>query len=359
MSKHRFSVLKRALQLPPRACVVLACAASMATAAAPSWAAKPVIDAALVRILAELRDEQREEFGKNTDRWKEVEELLEEYIQFSKAEEKRHGQWQQNQTLLPKAGKDQFVADFKKLSGNVTTVKGRDLSSQALAAGMAEGRKAAAQAGVAPGNLGNLGKLPNLGDLAGFDLGALQNIMALVKDLDNPEKLLKALGLGTQLPKELEQALKGQYTMWDAGKLDELKSQLMTRVGTNKAGQHHADRLVDMMQMSKHQMDEAGRDLSQVQATAKGTGTRLAAIEALMQQASALGGTDANGNPQFDAGKLAELRTYLSSVSAMQNEELVKLHSKEMGDRASARLMQKGAEARWTEDAINRAKGKK
>jgi hypothetical protein len=144
--------------------------------------------------------------------------------------------------------------------------------------------------------------------------------------------------------------------MWDPKKIDELEAMIKQSVSGQSQEKVLAEKLMNSIQMTKHNMDEAGRDLRQVQATAKGSGTRLTAIEALVAQAGELGGTDKEGKPKFDGGKLAELRTYLTSVSAMQNEELIKLHSKDMGDRASAQLKLAGGAAKQIDDALERAR---
>jgi hypothetical protein len=325
------------------AATLLACSAGLAL---PALAGKPVIDAELIRILTELRNEQREEFDKNTDRWSEVEELLAEYIEYSKAEEQRHKQWQQNQTLLSKDKKDKFSTDFKAMTAGVRDVKGKDLASQAMAAGLSTG--------ATPGANGGIGGI----DLLGFDLASLTNITSLIQGLDNPEQLLKALGVGSKAPKELEAALANVYTMWDPNKIKELEAIVQKSLAGSNRSKESAQRLIESLQVTKFNMDEAGRNLSQVQATAKGSGARLAAIEALVQQASALGAVDKDGKASYDAAKLAELRTYLASVSAMQNEELIKMQVKDMGDRASTNLLKAGGEAKRTEEALLRAGSK-
>ncbi len=335
----------------------------------PAQAAKDVTDADLIRILSELRDEQKGEFGKNVDRWKEVDELLKEYIKYSKAEETRHGQWQQNQSMLGKDAKDKFQSDFKQMSSGMREVKGKDLASQALAAGLSEGKKPApgiggggggftglgGGGGGAPGG-GGAGGLGGVAGIFGIDLSSIENIRALIENLGNPEQLLKALGVGSKSPKELETALKSAYTIWDTNTLKDLEAKVQQTVAGNPQAKVLGDNLINTLQLTKHSMDEAGRDLRQVQATAKGSGTRLTAIEALVAQAGELGGTDAQGKPKFDNAKLAELRTYLTSVSAMQNEELIKLQTKDMGDRAASQLKRAGAEAKQLDDAMARGR---
>jgi hypothetical protein len=320
-----------------------ACAVMTLTAAAvPSALAggKPVFDAELVKILAELRDEQRDEFDINVDRWKEVETLLKEYIKYSKVEEERHKQWQQNQTLLSKAQKDKFAQDFKAMTDGVRDIKGKDMASQALASGMSSG-------GVSPGSLP-----------LGFDLASLANLESLFKNLGNPEDLITALSLGSSAPDDLKKALEQVVGIWDSARLADLDALVKKMQADSNMPKYTAEKLTMSNQRLKHGMDEQLRNLEQVQATAKAGGSRLTTIQALVQQAGELGGTDADGKPKFDAAKLAELRAYMSSVTAMQNEELIKLQAKDMGDRATANLMRAGTEAKQTEKALQRATSK-
>jgi hypothetical protein len=346
----------RNLGLTSGALAALLCVASWSL---PAHAGKSVTDADLIRILTELKDEQKGEFGKNVDRWKEVEELLKEYVKYSKAEETRHGQWQQNQSMLGKEQKDKFVKDFRQMSSGMREVKGKDLASQALAAGLSEGQtqKPGIGGGGGPiGGGGTGGAGGGAGSIFGIDLSSIQNIRALIEGLGNPEQLLKALGAGSKSPKELETALKSTYTIWDTNALKDLEAKVQQTVAGGPQAKVLGDNLINTLQLTKHSMDEAGRDLRQVQATAKGSGTRLTAIEALVAQAGELGGTDAEGKPKFDNAKLAELRTYLTSVSAMQNEELIKLQTKDMGDRAASQLKRAGAEAKQLDDAMARGR---
>jgi hypothetical protein len=342
----------RNLGLTSGACAALLCVAGWSL---PAQAAKDVTDADLIRILTELKDEQKGEFGKNVDRWKEVDELLKEYIKYSKAEETRHGQWQQNQSMLGKEQKDKFIKDFQQMSSGMREVKGKDLASQALAAGLSEGQTQKPGIGGGGGPIGG-GGTGGAGSIFGIDLSSIQNIRALIEGLGNPEQLLKALGAGSKSPKELETALKSSYTIWDTNALKDLEAKVQQTVAGSPQAKVLGDNLINTLQLTKHSMDEAGRDLRQVQATAKGSGTRLTAIEALVAQAGELGGTDAEGKPKFDNAKLAELRTYLTSVSAMQNEELIKLQTKDMGDRAASQLKRAGAEAKQLDDAMARGR---
>jgi hypothetical protein len=305
--------------------------------AAPlAHADKAVKDATLVKILEQLRDEQQQEFTKNIDRWGEVSQLLEKYVEYSKAEDKRHRQWQQNQTLLPKAEKDNFAATFKELSGGVREVKGTDLASKAVASGL---QSSGAGAGLGLQALGDIGKL-----IAAFTGGGT-------------EDLIKGLNDGTFLAKD-PQALRAVMAMF---KLDDLKDlgALVTSANTGRPNAAQLNKSVDeALQRVKFRSDNAGNDLAQVQQTAAGSGSRLAAVEALVAQSQALGGTDAKGQPKFDAAKLAELRSYLTSISAMQNEELIKLGAKEMGDRAGDNLAAAATTARKLETGIQRANNK-
>lgn len=329
-------------------CVVSAAAAALA---APALAAdkksddgKKVIDQKLIDILEQLRDEQRDEFKVNVDRWEEVAELLEAYVEYSQAEAERHRQWQQNQTLLSKEEKSKLAKDFQQLAAGVREIKGKDVTSQALAAGLAAG------AGAAGGGAGGVG--------FSFDLASLANLQSLFNSLGDPERLVAALATGSSAPDDLKKALAQVVDIWDQPRLDEMAAQVQRLQAGGGLSAYGGEKLMMANRRLKHGMDEQLRNLEQVQATAQGTGARLALIEALVQQAGSLGGTDASGKPIFDATKLAELRTYLGAVTAMQNEELVKLQAKDMGDRATANLLRQGAEAQLTNKALQRATGK-
>ena len=329
------------------------CAVMSATAAIalPALAGKPVIDAELIKILSELRDEQRGEFEVNVDRWKEVEELLKEYVKFSKAEDTRHQQWQQNQTLLSKDKKDKFAQDFKQMTAGVRDIKGKDMASQALASGLSTGARGGGGAGGGAPSAGGI-------DLLGFDLASLTNIQNLFKSLGDPEQLINALSVGSSAPDDVKKAYAQVVGIWDSARMADMDALIkQTQIGNN-VSKYTGDKLTMSNQRLKVNMDEQLRNLEQVQATAKAGGTRLTAIQALVQQASELGATDASGKPNFDSAKLAELRAYLTSVTAMQNEELIKLQTKDMGDRATANLMRAGADAKQTEKALARATSK-
>jgi hypothetical protein len=338
------------------ASAVLFCATAFSL---PAHADKAVKDQALIQILEELKTNQKEEFGKNVDRWEEVSELLKKYIAYSKAEEVRHGQWQQNNTLLDKTKKDDFAKTFKGLTSGVRDVKGTDISSKALASGLKNGA-----ASTGSGGLGGLGGLGGSG--GGLpDITSLGDFMKLISDgLGqfsglSTESFLPMLTGGTFLEKDQSDALAQVLKLHS---VDDIKN-LVTSATVNNAKLPNGDVMTkgvkEALERTKLRSDTAGQDLAAVKATASGTGSRLSAIEALVQQANALGAVDPKtGKPNFDGAKLAELRAYMSSVSAMQNEELVKLSAKEMGDRATDNLMSGAATAAKLQNAVNLAKGK-
>jgi hypothetical protein len=328
------------------------CAASLST---PAFAAKPVTDAELIRILAELRDQERDEFGKNVDRWKEVNELLKEYVKYSQAEEGRHKQWQQNQSMLGKEDKDKFLREFKQMTGGVRDVKGKGLADQALAAGLNEGKKPAPGGGGGTGGGAGGDVLATLGNLLSLNLAEVGNMRKLLETLGDPEFFKKALAVGSAKPQELTKALSDTYTMWSEQAVKDLEGTITNTLASRPEDKEAGQRLINAIQLIKLDSNKAGSDLRQVQATAKGSGNRLSTIEALMAQAAELGGTDAEGNPKFDNAKLAELRTYLTSVSAMQTEELIKLQTKEAGDRAEAELKLNGTKAKRISDSLARS----
>jgi hypothetical protein len=295
-----------------------------------------VNDETLIKILEKLRDEQKQEFTTNVDRWQEVSDLLAKYVDYSKAEEVRHQQWQQNQALLSKAEKDDFANTFKGLAGGLRDVKGTDMSSKAVASGL---KSAGAGAGTGLKSLGEIGKL-----IGAFTGGDTEDLITSLKD-------------GTFLSGNPD-ALRSVMAMF---KVEDIK-ELGTLVESANAGRPNEKVLNqatnEALQRVKFRSDTAGNDLAQVQQTAAGAGSRLAAIEALVQQTQALGSAGAKGEPSFDATKLAELRSYLTSISAMQNEELIKLSAKEMGDRASENLNAAATTARTLETGIQRANNK-
>jgi hypothetical protein len=338
------------------ATVALLCAAGFSL---PAHADKAVNDQALVQILQELKINQKEEFGKNVDRWEEVSELLKKYIAYSKAEEVRHGQWQQNNTLLDQAKKDDFAKTFKGLTSGLREVKGTDLSSKALASGLKTGASSSGAGGL--GGLGGLG-----GSGGGLpDINSLGDFMKLISDgLGqfsglSTEGFLPMLTGGTFLEKDASDALAQILKLHSA---DDIKGLVSSVTATNAKipnGEAMTKGVKAALERTKLRTDTAGQDLAAVKVTATATGSRLSAIEALVQQANALGAEDPKtGKPRFDGAKLAELRAYMSSVSAMQNEELVKLSAKEMGDRATDNLMSGAATAAKLQNAANLAKGK-
>jgi hypothetical protein len=136
----------------------LGCATVVVSSAlftSPACAQIPVIDVDLVRILGELKFAQSAEFSMNVARWEEVSELLRKYVEYSRAEETRHGQWKQNNTLLDQAKKDDFANTFRGLTSSLRQVKGTDLSSKALASGLQQPAGSGGGGGV--GGLGTLG----------------------------------------------------------------------------------------------------------------------------------------------------------------------------------------------------------
>ena len=333
------------------ATTVILCAGAFSL---PAHADKAVKDASLIQILEELKNNQKDEFGKNVDRWEDVSELLKKYIAYSKTEEVRHGQWQQNNTLLDKAKKDDFANTFKGLTGGIREVKGTDLSSKALAAGLKNGSGSAGPGG-----------LVGLGEGGGSGIGSIADFQKLVSQaLGNfsnlsTADLLPMLTNGTFLDKDTSEALSQVMKLNSA---DDIKT-LLASVNASNAKFSNGDVMTkgvkEALERTKLRADTAGQDLAAVKVTAAATGSRLSAIEALVQQANALGAVDPKtGKPKFDAAKLAELRAYMSSVSAMQNEELVKLSAKEMGDRATDNLMSSAATAAKLEKGVNLAKGK-
>jgi hypothetical protein len=315
-----------------------ACAAGVCIALAmPAHAAKSVIDEELVRILAELETNQKEEFDKNIDRWKEVSDLLKAFIEYSKVEQERHDKWRQNNTLLEQGKRDEFKKTFADLVSGMREVKGTDLSSKALANGLAAPAAAGGAAGGVNAILAEIGKL-----LQAFTNG----------DTDD---LLKMLADGTFLSKDAS-ALAQVLAMHTSGDIDVLIKQ----VEAQNVGRPNATVLTqgvkDSLQRIKLRTDTYGQELTAVQTTAKGSSSRLAALETLVAQVNSLGAIDpTTGQPRFDAAKLAELRTYLTSLSALQNEELVKLNAKEMGDRATDQLMSSAGTARTLQSQIERA----
>lgn len=322
----------------------------------PAHADKAVKDQALIQILEELKNNQKDEFGKNVDRWEEVSELLKKYIAYSKAEEVRHGQWQQNNTLLDKAKKDDFAKTFKGLTSGIREVKGTDLPSKALASGLKNGTSSTSAGGLG-GVGGSGGGLPDVNSLSDF-MKLISDGLGQFSGLST-ESFLPMLTGGTFLEKDQSDALTQVLKLHS---VDDIKN-LVTSATANNAKLPNGDVMTkgvkEALERTKLRSDTAGQDLAAVKATASGTGSRLSAIEALVQQANALGATDPKtGKPNFDGAKLAELRAYMSSVSAMQNEELVKLSAKEMGDRATDNLMSGAATAAKLQNAVNLAKGK-
>jgi hypothetical protein len=168
--------------------------------------------------------------------------------------------------------------------------------------------------------------------------------------------LINMLTQGTYLDGDTSAALEKVVNLHTVGDI----SALVATVGATNArlpnGSVMTKGIEEALKRAKLGTDTAGEDLAAVKVTAKGSSSRLTAIEALVQQANALGSIDpSTGKPRFDGAKLAELRAYMSSVSAMQNEELVKLSAKEMGDRATDNLKAAAATSAKLESNLKNA----
>jgi hypothetical protein len=284
--------------------------------------------AELAAILAMIKSSQREEFDKNVPRWEEVAELLRQYVAYSRAEEVRHGQWQQNNRLLDQAKRNEFATTFRGLVASLREVKGTDPSSKALRSGL---------------NTGASTQFDSL--YSDFSGGGTDSYMSMLED-------------GSFFAGSGKNPFDGVIQLNNVSDIDRLEAMLRAQ----NAGKPNADVLTlgvkHEIQRAKHRADQAGTALASVKSAATGTSKRLTAIEALVQQASALGAIDPiTGQPQFDGAKLAELRTYLSSVSAMQNEELVKLNAKGTGTQASDEMAYNALRAAQITEVIKRAKG--
>lgn len=302
--------------------------------AAPAFSADEVVDRELIRILEELRVDQREEFDKNIDRWDKVAELLREYVAYTQAEEQRHGQWQQNYRMLDRAQRDNFTRTFRDLAASLRDVKGTDLSSKALASGLGGNNPFG-------GGQGGQGGLPSIAQLIGAFTGG------------NTDDLLNMLKTGTFLQGGNLGGLEKLLALHNTGDIGALVASAQVANGNRRNAGVLNQRVKDSLERTKLRTDTEGQNLTAVKATAQGTATRLAVIEGLVTQAGQLGQIDpTTGQPRFDNGKLAELRAYLSSVSALQNEELVKLNAKDMGDRATDKLLKNAGDARNQERNI-------
>jgi hypothetical protein len=332
----------RSLRSALRKTLVTAATLCTLGTALPTFAGQPVLDADLVRILNELRLEQRQEFDKNVDRWDKVAELLREYVEYTRAEEQRHGQWQQNHRMLDRNQRDNFTQTFRSLSSSVRDVKGTDLSSKALASGLSGNSPMGGGQGAQGGQGGQGGGgLPNIAQLiSAFTSGSTDDLLNMLKS----GTFLQGGNLG---------GLEKMLALHNTGDIGALVASAQAANANRPNAANLNDRVKQSLERTKLRTDTEGQNLAAVRATAQGASTRLAAIEGLVAQAGQLGEIDPNtGQPKFDNGKLAELRAYLSSVSALQNEELVKLNAKDMGDRATDRLLSNAGNARNQERNI-------